>query len=212
MSRGGARKAASAGPRTENERTPRRLAVGAFAQQNAEITRLLQVAAAEPPAERCRLFGRGHLEFDRRGGHEALDGSESELLLALALGIFLSVDHDDLACRELLVQDLLGQRVFDVALDRTSQRAATELRVVTEFGEQFLGGLLDLNAQTLALELSGEAHQLQVDHLEHFIPRELVEDNGLVDAVEELGPEVVLQAVVDLFLHALVAHGGVVGR
>ena len=37
-----------------------------------------------------------------------------------------------------------------------------------------------------------------------------MEHDGLVDAVEELGPEVVLQRLVDLLLHALVAHGGVV--
>jgi hypothetical protein len=36
---------------------------------------------------------------------------------------------------------------------------------------------------------------------------ELVEDDDLVDAVEELGAEVALQRVGDLVLHALVAHG-----
>ena len=35
---------------------------------------------------------------------------------------------------------------------------------------------------------------------------QLVEDDDLVDAVEELGPEVLLQRVVDLLLHPLVAH------
>ena len=36
---------------------------------------------------------------------------------------------------------------------------------------------------------------------------ELVEDDHLVDPVQELGPEVLLQRIVDLGLHLLVRHG-----
>ena len=36
---------------------------------------------------------------------------------------------------------------------------------------------------------------------------QLVEDDGVVDAVQELGPEVLLQRLVDLLLHLLVADG-----
>ena len=98
-----------------------------------------------------------------------------------------------------------------MTLDRTTQRTATELRVVAHFGEQFLCSLFDLDAETLAFELSREPHELQVDHLEHLVTRQFVEHDGLVDAVEELGTEVVLERVVDFFLHPLVAHGRIVG-
>ena len=76
-----------------------------------------------------------------------------------------------------------------------------------------LGGLerLGLDAETLTFELIDQTLRLQVDHFEHLAAGELVEHDDLVDAVEELGPEVLLQRIVDLLLHALVAHRGVVG-
>ncbi|CAB5036810.1 unannotated protein [freshwater metagenome] len=34
-----------------------------------------------------------------------------------------------------------------------------------------------------------------------------MEDNDVVDSVEELRPEMSLERIVDLFLHALIGHG-----
>ena len=90
------------------------------------------------------------------------------------------------------------QRVLDHALDRTAQRAGAELRVVARVGEQFLGRLRELDAETLALELAGEPLGHQVDHLHDLVASQLVEDDDLVDAVQELGPEVRLQRSVTL--------------
>ena len=95
---------------------------------------------------------------------------------------------------ELLVEDLLAEHVLDHALDGTTQRPGAELRVVAPLGEQFLGALGQLDAEALALQLPGEALGHQVDHLHDLFAGQLVEDDDLVDAVEELGTEVRLQA------------------
>ena len=47
----------------------------------------------------------------------------------------------------------------------------------------------------------------EVDDLGDLGLRQLVEDDRLVDAVQELRPEVLLQRVVDLLLHPLVGDG-----
>ncbi|MEM9610818.1 MAG: ATP-dependent Clp protease ATP-binding subunit, partial [Actinomycetota bacterium] len=67
---------------------------------------------------------------------EALHRTERELVVVL-----VHVDHDELAGRELLVEDLLGQGVLDVALDGSPQRTSTEGRVVAGLGEPHLGGI-----------------------------------------------------------------------
>ena len=87
-----------------------------------------------------------------------------------------------------------------------TQRTSAELRVVTLLGQEVLGGLGELDAEALALELTGETLGHQVDHLHDLALGELVEDDDLVDAVQELRAEVRLERVHDLVLHALVAH------
>jgi hypothetical protein len=49
---------------------------------------------------------------------------------------------------------------------------------------------------------------IEVDDLDDLLLGQLREDDGVVDAVEELGPEVLLQLVVDLGLHPLVVVFG----
>ena len=49
----------------------------------------------------------------------------------------------------------------------------------------------------------------QVDDLQQLRLAQLREDDGLVDAVEELGLEVLLQLLDDLAAHPVVAGGGV---
>ena len=65
----------------------------------------------------------------------------------------------------------------------------------------------ELDADALALELLLRARDHQVDDLGDLGLGELVEDDRLVDAVQELRPEVLLQRVVDLLLHLLVGDG-----
>ena len=96
---------------------------------------------------------------------EALDRTEDDSLLVRAIGVVLGVDDDDLAGAELLVEDALGERVFDLPLDRTTQRPGAEGRVIAALREEDLRGLRELEAEALALELRGDPLDHQVDDL-----------------------------------------------
>ena len=85
------------------------------------------------PRTRCPAISTG-------GRLDALDRAEHEVLT-------LGVDQDGLTGVELLPQDLLGQRVLEVALDRAPQRTSTELRVVALLGQQELGFRGELEAR-----------------------------------------------------------------
>src|SRR4051794_34159618 len=131
---------------------------------------------------------------------------EGELLL---LALTLRVDLDVLAGRELGVQDLLGQGVLDLALDGAPQWASTEHGVVAALGEQVLGRGRELEAHVLVLEPLVELGDLEVDDLRDLLAVEVGEHDRVVDAVEELGPEVLLELVGDLRLHPLVVRAAV---
>ena len=124
--------------------------------------------------------------------------------------VWLGVDDDDLAGAELLVQDLLGERILDQALDRTTQWTCSELRVVALDSQMLLCALGQLDAEALALELAGQALGHQIDHLHHLALGEFVEHHDIVDAVEELGTEVALERFHHLVLHPLVTDRFVV--
>ena len=65
-------------------------------------------------------------------------------------------------------------------------------------------------AMSLLAQLRLHPGDHQVDHRDDLLLGELVEHDDVVDAVEELGAEVLLQLVVDLVLHPLVVRALVV--
>ncbi len=133
---------------------------------------------------------------------------EAQALVSVLVG--LNIDHDDLPGAELLVQKLLRQHVLDLTLNGSTQRTSAHGRVVTDVGQPMLGIDGELHTNSLAFELVHRALDHQVDDLGDLGPAELMEDDGLVNTVQELRPEVNLQRLVDLFLHALIGHGLVV--
>src|SRR5919199_296896 len=124
----------------------------------------------------------------------------------------LDVPDDDLAGLELAVEDLLGQGVLDVALDRAAQRAGPQDGVVALRRQQHLGRGRELDAHVLVPEALVDPGDHQVDDLDDLLLRQLREDDRVVDAVEELRTEVLLELVLDLVLHPLVAGLRVVAR
>src|SRR5207253_7976916 len=109
---------------------------------------------ATPP----RLFGGPGLGELDRWRLDALDGAEDDLVV-------LDVDDDGGPGPELLPEDALRQRVFDQALDGAPEGSGTELGVVTPLGQQLLGGVGELEAQALALQLVADPLDHEVDDL-----------------------------------------------
>src|SRR4051812_46114814 len=95
-----------------------------------------------------RLARTGRCDRWRVGG-DRLDLAAEGELLAVVGG--LGVDDDDLAGLELAVEDLLGQDVLDVALDRPAQRSGAQHRVVTLLREQPLGVVRHLDRHVAVL-------------------------------------------------------------
>src|SRR5690606_11423281 len=95
---------------------------------------------------------------------------EDELgVVALALDRHLH----DLTRTEIAVEDLLRQRVLQLALDRTAQRPRAHDRVVAAVGEQLLGVGRDLQPHVAVLQPLGHLSQHQVDDLDDLLRREL---------------------------------------
>ena len=133
------------------------------------------------------------------GSHDALDRPEHDLAV-------LGVDDDRLAGPELLPQDALRQGVLDVALDGTAQGTGAQRGVVALLGQVVLGRVGELEGEALAEELRLQPPHHQVDDLDDLGPGQLVEHDGVVDPVQELGAEVLLERLVHLLLHLLVRH------
>jgi hypothetical protein len=118
----------------------------------------------------------------------------------------VDVHHDDLTGGQLAVEDLLRQRVLDLALDGPAQRPGTQHRVEPAVRQQLLGVLRDLQRHVLVRQLALHAGDHEVDDLDDLVLGQLVEHDDVVDAVEELRPEVLLELLVDLVLHPLVVR------
>src|SRR5215212_4080788 len=131
------------------------------------------------------------------------EGERRILAGALAVPV-VDVDCDKLTRSDLLEQDLLAQGVLDLPLDRAPQRPRTQHRIEATLGQQGLGLVRQLHGHVLALELLLHPTDHQVDHPDDLVASQLMEDDDVVDAVEELRAEVLLQLVVDLLLHPLV--------
>ena len=102
------------------------------------------------------------------------------------------------AGRELAEQQLLGQHVLDHVLDHAAERPGAVGDVVADLDDVVLGRLRDLQDHALGLEPVADASQHQVHDQADLLDRERAEDDRGVDAVEELGPEGLLELLVDL--------------
>ena len=109
----------------------------------------------------------------------------------------ITVDDAD----ELAAEDEVGERVLDQALDRTAQRSCPHRRVVALLDEQLSGIVGELDDRSVFRHLLADALHQQVDDLEDLRALELVEDDDLVDAVQELRPEDLLELRHDPLLH-----------
>ena len=109
----------------------------------------------------------------------------------------IGVDEDGFAFAEFACEDFLCQRVFDPLLDHALQRPCAERRIVTFLGQQLLGLVGDDELEIPRRQSLAQVFKLHVDDLRELLLAQRVEDDRLVDAVEELGAEVLLEQVLD---------------
>src|SRR5438105_3948374 len=143
---------------------------------------------------------RGSADGGRLRGRHGRDHLDVDLFLVLAL------DDDRRARRHRAAEDEVGERILDQALDRTAQRPGAHRRVVALLDEHFLRLQGQLDRHLVLGELHAQAVEHQVDDLEDLLLRELREDDHLVDAVQELGPEDLLQVAHHAGLHVVVGE------
>src|SRR4051794_37280274 len=164
--------------------------------------RLVRVRLALGPDADRRL---DLLGLDDRELHEPLLDAVLDRLVPL-------VDQDGRAGRELRPQDEVRERVLDVALDRAAQRPGAHGRVPALVRQQILGLLGELELQLPLGHRLPHAADEQVDDDLDLVLRELVEHQDVVDAVEELGPERLLELAHDAALHVVVRQAGLVAH
>src|SRR3954447_16758325 len=134
---------------------------------------------------RLRLGRLGRTGAAADGGRHLLGRDDLERDLGL-LALGRAADHDRGPRRQLGPQDEVRERVLDVALDRATQRTRPHRRVPALVDQEVLGRLGELELQLALGQRLADAAQEQLDDRLDLVLGELVEDDDLVDAVEEL--------------------------
>ena len=106
-------------------------------------TRIFLYIGGEASARRRHVgssyWSAGPASASSTGGGSKPSTARNTIAVLAGLGVGLGVDDDDLAGAELLVEEPLGQRVLDEALDGPAQRAGAERGVVAPVGQEQLG-------------------------------------------------------------------------
>src|SRR5579864_3171614 len=156
----------------------------------------------------CGRRFRRHRDLLRRD----FAGDEGDVHL-VAVGFLrarLAADEDGRAGLELPAEHVVGERVLDIALDCAAQRPGAHRRVVALVDEQVLRLVRELDRDLVVRHLLAQALQQQVDDRLDLFLVQLVEDDDLVDAVEQLGAEDLLQLAHDAALHLVVGEPALV--
>src|SRR5262249_46291532 len=101
------------------------------------------------------------------------------------------------------LEDLHGERVLDHALDHALQRARARGRVVAPLGEELARLVGELERDAPLRDQLPHAVELDLDDPADLLAAELVVDDDLVDAVQELRLEVRAQRLLHAALHLL---------
>src|SRR5437588_7528354 len=115
---------------------------------------------------------------------------------------------DGLAGQNLAAQEFRRERVLYERLYRALQGARAVERVVALAREQLFGRVVEFETHVALLQHSAQAFELNLDDVADLLARELVEDDYVVNAVQELRLEVLAQDLCDGLAHLLlvVAH------
>src|SRR5580692_7050981 len=99
----------------------------------------------------------------------------------------LGADLDMVAGLQPAVEQLHCQRIQQEFLDGPLQRASAELRIVTLLREKFFSGLVQFDAEILERKAFFQSLQLHFDDGGELLLVEIVEDDDVIHAVQELG-------------------------
>jgi hypothetical protein len=105
----------------------------------------------------------------------------------------LVVDAHAVAVADLAREDLASEAVLDALLDDALQGSRAELRVVAFARERDGCRRRDTERDAARREALAQVAELDLDDAAELLARQRVEDHGLVDAVQELRPQVLLQ-------------------
>ena len=86
-------------------------------------------------------------------------------------------------------------------LNGTLERARTKLRIVALLREERLGRRVEFQLEVLLLKPLRHPLQLDLHNLHQFLAAQAVENNRVIDAVQELRPEMRAQFQLHLLLH-----------
>src|SRR5207247_7332599 len=119
----------------------------------------------------------------------------------------LRVHEDRVALLELAREDLLRERVDHQALDRPFDRTRSVDRIESFFCDQRLRVVGEVARDLSLRKPLGEDLRLLLDDLHELRSHEVLEDDDLVDAVQELGPELTAERVHDALAEEVLLVG-----
>src|SRR2546423_7264252 len=101
----------------------------------------------------------------------------------------LRVDHDRIALANSAIENAMSDTVLDLPLDDALEGTSPELRVETHLCQQVPCGVSNLQRDVPLFQARAQAIELDVHNVLHLLTRDLMEDDDLIDAVDELGAE-----------------------
>ena len=133
-----------------------------------------------------RFYVYGHRRFRLAEGH-----------------FFILHIHQHLITRvELTRKQADRQRALDVFLQRAAQRAGAKIRVIADVGQPVARFRRSISTiRPCSCEAQLHFLHLQVNNVQHLLVGQRREDDDLVDAVEEFGPEGGFERFLDLIVH-----------
>src|SRR2546427_2118884 len=119
----------------------------------------------------------------------------------------LRVDHDRIALANSAIENAMSDTVLDLPLDDALEGTSPELRVEAHLCQQVPCGVSNLQRDVPLFQARAQAIDLDIHNVLHLLTRDLMEDDDLIDAVDELRAEALFpQALTDLALDLVLIH------
>ena len=103
-------------------------------------------------------------------------------------------------------EDFLGQRVFQIALDRAAHWPGAVNRVVTLLDQEILCLLVELKLNVLPSQSFHDLLHFEVQNLDQVRLVQRAENDDIVQSIQEFRPESFLGVVQNFLLHPLIAR------